>query len=52
MKMHSVRVATTVLTIARLSILTRPNLLIEDKIGNALILFKFLENNGTVNTCL
>jgi hypothetical protein len=43
MKVISVRVTTTVLTITRLSQLTRPNLLIEDKVGNALILFKFFE---------
>ncbi len=50
---HSnVKLNTTVKTIAALCILARPNFLIEDKVGNPLILFKFLEYLGTVNPIL
>ena len=52
MKMLSVRVAATVRTIARLSMLARPNFFIEDKVGNPLIFFKLFKYLGTVNPIL
>ena len=52
MKMLSMRVATTVNTIATGAILARPNFLIEDKVGNPLIFFKLFKDNGTVNPVL
>jgi hypothetical protein len=52
MKVLSMAVATSVNTIARLSMLARPNFFIEDKVGNPLIFFKLLEYLGTVNPVL
>ena len=49
MKVTSVRVATTVRTITRLSPITGPDFFIKDEIRDSFVLFKFFKDNGTVN---
>jgi len=52
MKVLIVRVATSVLSVTLLSLLTRPDLALENKILNTFVLFEFLEDDRAVNATL
>jgi hypothetical protein len=52
MKVLIVRVRTHVLSVTLLSLLFRPDLTLENKILNTLVLFEFLEDDRTVNPVL